>query len=43
MRGQVQSTADHHLADGISEGRRIASTVEPSVSRRDQACQLFRR
>ena len=43
MRGQVQSRADHHLADGISEVRRIASTLEPSESVRDQACQLFQR
>ena len=43
MHGQVQSTADHHLADGISEVRRIASTLEPSESIPDQACQLFQR
>jgi len=33
--------ADRHLADGLSEVRRIASTLELSESIRDQACQLF--
>jgi len=41
-RGRWRSKAERNLAHGLSEVRRLASTLEISESVRDQACQLFR-
>ena len=41
-RGRWQSKAEQNLAYGLGEVRRLASALDLSETRRDQACQLFR-
>ena len=41
-RGRWRSKAERNLAHGLSEVRRLASTLELPESVRDQACQHFR-